>query len=342
MRPLHGHRKWAISSWCKNMSVSILNEKIRPNVIKYSLSQGVRVAMTHLKSYYPNESPTELYERLQFKSNASLSFAKSELSKIEFIETPRGKNVEIVLNFMGLFGASSPLPSHYSEMVLDSLDEDRSLHDFINLFNHHIQKMIFPIWQKQRYYIQYESTLEDKFSKYMLSLLGLYSQSKMKNSSLNFRKLLPFIGILSMKQKSARSILSIVRHYLAHDDLEIVQCIPMVEEIPSWQFSRLGDMNCSLGSDTLIGTTVRSKSSKIQILLNNVSFEMCMEYSLHGNKIRELQELMNLTVNEPLEFELCLKIPNSEIESWKLSQHHLGINSFLGRVDKEQTIKLNY
>lgn len=324
------------------MSILELNEKIKPSVVKYSLPQGVRVAMTHLKELYPKEEPQSLYERLRFKSNPSLSFAKSELSKIEFIETPKGKNVELTLNFMGLFGASSPLPSHYSEMILESSDTDESLKDFLNLFNHHIQKMIYPIWQRQRYYIQYQSGLEDNFSKYMLSFLGLYSQTQIKSSKLDFQKLLPYVGILSMKQKSAGTLVSILRHYLDHDDLEIVQCVHMNEKIPSWQYSSLGEDNCSLGSNALIGETVKTKSSKFQILLKNISFEECYTYSLHGKKMGEVQELMDLALNEPLEHELCLELKKDEIQSCELSQHHLGINCFLGAVNEDAKIILSH
>jgi type VI secretion system protein ImpH len=117
------------------MSVAELNKKIAPSVAKYSLPQGVRVAMTHLRELYPKEEPSSLYNRLRFKANPSLSFAKSELSKVEFVETSKGKNVELTLNFLGLFGAASPLPSHYCEMVLESADSDKALKRCLVIYN---------------------------------------------------------------------------------------------------------------------------------------------------------------------------------------------------------------
>ena len=323
------------------MSVIELNEKIKPLVMKYSLPQGVRVVMTHLSDLYPKETPQILYERLRFKSNPSLSFAKSEISKIEFVETSKGKNVEMTLNFLGLFGAASPLPSHYCEMVLDSADTDEVLKDFLNLFNHHLQKMLYPIWERQRYYIQYQSGLEDKFSKYMLSVLGLYSETQVKSSNLNLQKLLPYIGLLSMRQKSAGTLTSILRHYLGHDELEIVQCVEMNESIPSWQLGSLGEENCTLGSDSLIGESVRTKGSKFQILLRNISFDGLYKYSLHGEKMGELQELINLALNEPLEHELCLEIKKENTEPFELSKHCLGINCFAGVVEEDAKIILS-
>ncbi|WP_324172455.1 type VI secretion system baseplate subunit TssG [Sulfurimonas sp.] len=323
------------------MTIIELNKKIKSSIGKYPLAQGIRVAMTYLRTMYPKEEPQALYERLRFKSNPSLAFAKSEISKMEFVETPKGKNVEITLNFLGLFGAASPLPSHYCEMVLDSSDTDKVLQDFLDLFNHHIQKMFYPIWQRQRYYIQYQSDLTDKFSKYMLSLLGLYSETQVKSSTLNFQKILPYIGLLSMKQKSAGTLVSILRHYLEHDELEIVQCIEMNEKIPSWQLAGLGEENCTLGLDLLLGESVKTKGSKFQILLRDISFNSLYKYSLHGEKIGELKELIDFALNEPLEYELCLEIQKDKTEPFELSKHYLGVNCFCGAVEKDEKIILS-
>jgi type VI secretion system protein ImpH len=323
------------------MNIDKLNEELNRYIAKYSLSQGVRVAMTYLKKIYPLESPEKLYTRIRFKSNPSLSFAKSELSKMEFVEKENEKYIEITINFLGLFGATSPLPSHYSEMVLDSVDNDEVLKDFLDLFNHHLQKMLFPIWKRQRYYIQYQADLKDNFSKYILSLVGLYSQSEEKTTTLNLRKILPYVGLLSMKQKSAGTLVSILRHYLEHDKLEIIQRIPTNIEIPSWQYSKLGETNCNLGENVLIGSSIRTRNSKFQVLLRDISFEGLFEYSLHGKKMGELQELINLSLNEPLKHELCLEIKKENIEPFELSKHHLGINCFLGEVYKDAKIILN-
>jgi len=323
------------------MTVIELNKKIKPSVQKYSLSQGVRVVMTYLRDMYPKEEPQELYKRLRFKSNPSLSFAKSEISKLVFVETEKGKNVEITLNFLSLFGSASPLPSHYCEMVLDSTDTDKVLQDFLDLFNHHIQKMFYPVWERHRYYIQYQSDLRDKFSKYMLSILGLYSETQMKSSTLNFQKILPYIGLLSMKHKSAGSLVSILRHYLEYDALEIVQCIEMNEAIPSWQLGKLGESNSSLGVDFLIGESVKTKGSKFQILLRDISFEHLYQYSLHEQKTVELKELVGFALNEPLEYELCLEIKKNKAEPFELSKHHLGVNCFCGAVQKDEKIILS-
>lgn len=221
------------------LNLELINLRMQQNMKKYTLPQAIRIIMHYLRLYYPNEEMPVLFKKIRFKSNPSLAFQKSEVQNIQFIDKEK-MHVEITINFLGIFGSSSPLPSHYSELVLRSFDEDKVLFDFLNLFNNNLQKFIYPIWEKQRYYIQFQRDLQDKFSKYMLSILGLYSNIKVDDNKLNFKKLMPYIGLLSMRQKSSGTLASIISHYLDYKKIEVLQCITMDSKIPSWQYAQLG------------------------------------------------------------------------------------------------------
>ncbi len=323
------------------MTIIDINNRIKESTSKYSLPQSIRVVCNYLKKFYPEVSSEMLYKKIIFKANPSLSFQRSEIKNILFINTESGVKVEMTLNFLGIFGSSSPMPSNYTEMVLDSVDSDRVLHDFLNLFNHHLQRFVYPIWEKHRYYIQYKNDLKDKFSKYILSFLGLYSHSQEVSSSLNLQKLIPYIGILSMKHKSAGTLKSILRHYLSHNDIEIIQCIPSKYKIPSWQYSSLGESNISLGSNFLIGETIVSKNAKFQVLLKNVTSKDLVKYSVLGKKMKELNELISFSLKEPLEHEVCLEIKHEEKEMLVLDQEnkkYLGVNSWIGESHYDEQI----
>ena len=305
---------------------------------KSTLSQSVRTALSHLRAFYPDENAEALYRRLVFKTNHSMAFQKSEIAKMQFVSEENGIRVEVTLNFLGLFGSSSPLPTHYSEEVLRSYDDDRLLYDFLNLFNHHIEKYIFQVWQRQRYYIQYRNDLQDKFSKYMLSLIGMHGTQQQQSSTLNLRKLLPFLGVLSMRQKSAGTLVSILRHYLDHDDIAIEQGIVKEMSIPQWQHSSLGEKNITLSSDFLMGERIKTKIGKIRIVINNITKEQLFDYSVHGRKMSELQELMKLALSEPVDYEVVATLQPTETEPLTLSRHHLGVNSWLGQTKHQNTI----
>jgi type VI secretion system protein ImpH len=310
-----------------------INLFLKQNLVKASLPQAVRMSIYYLKLVYPGDDTDRLYARLRFKANPSLGFQKSELSKVEIIEQNDEVFIELTLNFLSIFGSSSPLPSHFSEAVLNDLDASQTLKDFLNIFNHHLQKLVFPIWLKHRYYMQYQNDLKDDFSKYMLSLIGLIDEHKNKKSHLNLHKLLPYLGTLSMRVKSAGMIVSILRHYLCHHDITIRQCQIDTIAIPSWQYMRLGKENTSLGSDTSIGEFVKCSNGKFTICLHGASWSDLFDYGLYGAKLFELKELIEFMLKEPLNYDLKLEVMQQEVVPCRLSSTdsaYLGINSVIG------------
>jgi len=322
------------------MTVEEINAELAPMTRKSTLTQAVRIVLSHLRTYYPQESAESLYKRLIFKANHSLAFQKSEMAKLQFIEEKEGLKVELTLNFLGVFGSSSPLPTHYSEEVLRSFDDDRVLYDFLNLFNHHLQKFVYQVWQRQRYYIQYQHDLQDKFSKYMFSLIGMHDECKQKESPLELRRLLPFLGILSMRQKSAGTLVSILRHYLDHEEIEIEQGIVTKASIPEWQQPSLGIGNISLGKDFIVGDHVKTKSGKIRIVIKSITKELLYDYGIHGQKMKELDALMKLALREPIDYEVVVTLAPEEIEPLIMSTHYLGVNSWLGVTDGQKEIAI--
>jgi type VI secretion system protein ImpH len=316
-----------------HMNMSEINETLQNVVARSALPQAVRLSMEQLRPFYPDLDAEELYKKIRFRANPSLSFQKSELSAAVMKRSGDGVYIELTLNFLAVFGSASPLPSHYSEAALRSVDGDGVLRDFMDLFNHRLQTLVYPIWLKHRYYVQYQNELTDPFSKYMLSLLGLYGEQHARTSRLDLKKLMPYLGILGMRRKSSGMLLSVLRHYLSHEEIRIEQCVADTVTIPSWQHSRLGTANSTMGRDFLMGESVKSRSGNFRIVLQSIPWEKLAAYSVHGTMMEELKELIAFMLNEPLEFEVVLHLQKSQIPQCRLGSEAsgcLGVNSVLG------------
>ncbi len=324
------------------MQLEIINKELSEKIKQITLPQGIRVAAIYLKKFYPNEEFDSLYGKITYKSNTSLSFQKSEIDTIEFIEINNQIKAQITLNFLGIFGSSSPLPSHYSEMVIQSLDEDRVLYDFLNLFNHHLQRFIYPIWEKHRYYIQYKKDLSDRFSKYILALLGAHINLKYA-TTLNLSKMIPYIGLLTMKQKSTGSLRAILRHYLSHEEIYITECVLTKYSIPLWQRGALGIENNQLGSSFLIGESVMSRNTKFRIEIKEATMNDLIQYSILGEKSVQVKDLITFALNEQLEHEICIEINEDQKAQWEMkdnSQFYIGVNCWIGQPTGTENIIL--
>lgn len=326
----------------ENLNIEKINLHFEGSVKKYNLPKAIHIIMAYLQKKYPFESHAKSYKRIFFTGNPSLSFQKSEINDIIF-KTDKFNDVyvEITINFLSIFGSSSPMPSSYCEMVLNSMDESRILYDFLNIFNHNIEKFVYPVWERNRYYTQYKRDLSDKFSKYVLSFLGLYSYSNKKNDSLNLQKLIPFIGLLSMQNMSANTLQIILSHYLSHDEIKIEQCISSTYKIPKIQQASLGSSNISLGKNFLSGESIVSKSSKFKIIMKNASVNDLKDYSVNGGKMKELSELISFVLNEPLEYDVYFEIKKHNKQDASLSEltpSYLGVNSWVGESVSDEYI----
>ncbi len=323
------------------MSVEEINEALEASMKKCSLPQAIRMVSSYLRQFYPEASSSYIYSKIEFKANPSMAFPKSELSAVYLAQTRQGIKAFMVLNFMSLFGSASPLPTHYSEAVLESIDAEEVLAQFLDMFNHHLQKFVYPIWEKQRYYIQYQKDLSDKFSKYMLSILGLYPQAQNKTSHLDFLKLMPYIGLLSMRNKSAASMVAIIRHYLSHDAIDLQQCMPTTVDINPNQYTYLGQRNCILGEDSLMGESVQSHSGKFRIRISDIKWDDLYPFSVLGPKIQELKELVTFALNEPLSYDVCLEVKKEQMQTCSLEKErpfYLGINTWIGEPSHDEKI----
>lgn len=323
------------------MTIEKINSDLNKKIKNIKLSQVIRIVIVTLKLYYPEKSEKALYDNIIFKANPSLSFQKSDVSSLVFIEKEEKIFVEITLNFLSIFGSQSPMPTHYSELVLKSVESDKILYDFLNLFNHHLQRFVYPIWEKHRYYVQFQKDLNDTFSRYIMSFLGLRMNFVDKESKINITRLLCYTGLLNMRFQSANNIKSILRHYLSHEDLEIIEFIPEKYNIPYWQKTNLGFENSYLGKNILIGDSVIGRNNKFHIVLRNSKFEDLKKYSFLSENIYEFEELIAFVIQEPLSYELIIHVKKEEQKDFILqkdSDFHLGVNCWIGEKMRDEEV----
>lgn len=110
-------------------------------------------------------------EVVRFGANPDVSFPASAIQSLELRE---GKPSLMRVNFMGLQGPLGVLPRSYCELVNERIRaRDTTLRDFFDLFNHRIISLFYQAWEKFHFQIPYERGERDRFSHYVLALLGL-------------------------------------------------------------------------------------------------------------------------------------------------------------------------
>jgi type VI secretion system protein ImpH len=310
-------------------ALSVLSRTIR----EYSLFQAVLLVIDRLREAHPFVSEDDLYDQLEFQANPSLGFPGSDVDRVEFFEEYGQMRARLRFNLIGLVGAGSPLPAFYAEQALAFREDGNPIRHFLDLFHHRLHRLMLPIWRKYRYHAGFQSGALDPFSAQLFALIGLGSEEIRKARELNWKRLLPYLGLLSLRAHSAALIEAVLRYYFKHAELTIEQCIERRVVILDEQLNRLGRANSRLGEDSVLGENVRDRSGKFCIHIRQLDWQRFHEFLPIGSGYQPLCALVRFTLRDPLDYDICLVLRQEEIRELRIGEQNacrLGWTSWLG------------
>jgi type VI secretion system protein ImpH len=240
----------------------------------------------------------------------------------------------MTINFLGLYGPPSPLPTFYTEEILWSADpEESNRRHFLDLFHHRLISLLYRCWEKYRYYVLYRAGATDQFSQWMFSLIGLGPKALREESSIKWPRLLPYLGLLGMKPRSAAVLARVISHYFGGLPVQIAQCVERWARIVEEQRNVLGQSNCSLGVDCTLGKEVFDRSGKFCVRIGPLNFATFCKFLPPGEHYQTVRALVRFGMTDQLEFDIELSLLASEIPQLALAAGNpcrLGWSTWLG------------
>lgn len=313
------------------------------NIREYSLYQAVLLVVDRLREGDSTLSEDDAYERVEFVANPSLGFPGSDVHGVEFFIEHDQQRARLRLNLLSLVGAGSPLPAFYGEQALGDSEQSNPTRQFLDLFNHRLQRLMLPIWRKYRYRARFERGASDPFSSQLFALIGLGGNTIRDAQELNWRRLLPYLGLLSLRAHSAALIESVLRYYFKHAELTIEQCIERRVDILQEQRNRLGLANHQLSENLVLGERVRDCGGKFRIHVRQLSWERFHDFLPIGEGYQPLCALVRFTQRDPLDYDIRLMLRHEEIRELRIAEHNpcrLGWTTWLGREWAEGVVTL--
>ena len=299
---------------------------------EYSLFQAVLQVIKRLRDAHPTLDDDALYDQLEFQANPGLGFPGHDIDRVEFFVERDQLRARLRLNVLGLCGAGSPLPAFYGEQALVEEAGGNTTRAFLDLFHHRLQRLMLPIWRKYRYRVCFRAGANDAFSEQMFALIGLRGRQIRSAAQLNCKRLLPYLGLLSLRAHSAALIETVLRYYFKHNRLFIEQWVERTVAIADSQRNRLGMANSVLGHDQVLGSRVVDRSGKFRVHVQGLAWTRFHEFLPTGVDYPLLCALVRLTARDPLEFDLRLVLAKEEIRPLHIGEHNvcrLGWTSWL-------------
>ncbi|GLT16499.1 type VI secretion protein [Vibrio zhanjiangensis] len=278
-------------------------------------------------------------ERIRFSVSPSLAFPKSDIDYVAHYEVEGNPYTRVEVNFLGLHGSSSPLPSSYTEKLAGREDEENPVRQFFDFFHNRYLSLVYRVWKKYRYHIQYQSEAKDPFSGRMLHLLGLSSvMQEAEVNELDRAKLLSYVSQLSTRTRSPKLISGIVAHYFSLNSVFVDEWIYRRVEIHHSQRNKLNHNNCVLGQDLHLGKTLPDLVGKFHLRIEDIDFSTYQTFLPGRSNYKTLIGLMQFILRDPLAWDLVMKVKLETIPKNALGNGEgnlLGQTLWLGTPDRK-------
>ncbi|GAB6260820.1 type VI secretion system baseplate subunit TssG [Photobacterium sp. 53610] len=325
-------------------------DKIQQASHEFAFFQAVYLLEANARKQEPAQfksaglAKTQSEEFLRFRISPELGFPRADIAQFETVQWSHREVPSLTVNFGGLHGTGSPLPTAYTEKLAGRDGEDNPVKDFFDFFHHRYLSHLYRIWKKYRYHVRYESGAVDPLSRNLFNLVGISSElSDESDFHFDRAKLLSYIGQLSSRTRSPNLVSGVVAHCFNLKKVSIEQWVPRRVKIAPSQLNSLGHVNCVLGRDYHLGDHLIDITGKFNLVFHDLSFEEYCHFlpGEQGNIL--LKELMRFVLRDPMAWDLKMEVMNDDLPASVLGAqgaNRLGQVSWLGNVqgDKQTVV----
>jgi type VI secretion system protein ImpH len=285
-------------------------------------------------------------EAIRFRHDPSLTFSAGDVSQVKLVprksewgvEQGGPKHVfEVITTFLGLTGASSPLPGYMVEEIAQE-DPDRPVRrQFLDLFHHRLVSLLYRALS--RYLLEGEATRagDDVWSRRVLALAGLDTYERGPSVRLSVGQLLRLAPLLATRARTARTLelalTDVLRNELGEARITVRQFAGSWVEVDPDQRMQLGRLNSHLGRTSMLGGRLFDRAGKFIIGIAPLDGATYHRLLPEGDLSPLVREVVTLVVRDPLECALELGVAEDALGAFQLKMKNparLGQNTYLG------------
>lgn len=324
-------------------SASGLNSELRRDLFqksrKFSFQQMIRMLKRFSKA--SNSLPLSdenILANIRVRPKLDLGFPAADIDRIEMLPNKNQDKKQdkylITANMLGLYGTSSPLPTFYTEELIQEAAQDESVsRDFIDIFNQRLFELLYQCQGKYNQFLQIREEKNIFHLERLFCLLGLGEKEfRQTVTDKNSYSLLRYIGLLTQFPRSASGLITLLRDALNGVKVEIIPCVKRRAVIPSGQKLALGLSCCRLGKNSYLGEEISDRMGKFRICIGPLEKKEFEQFSPGHKTYDKVVFLTNFYLSDPLAYDLELIMAGGQTQTVCLgdpSSSNLGMNSWV-------------
>jgi type VI secretion system protein ImpH len=293
-------------------SGSSLKERLSKEFPSFSFFKAVELIESFSSEKKPlGEALSPHEEPVRFSVKPGLSFPPSEISDLN--QKDEKGPINMGVTFMGFIGPSGVLPYWYNELALERASyKDFAFSAFLDVFHHRLISLFYLAWKKHSFPVNYLPEARDRFSKYLLSLIGLGTPGLTDMMKLPLESFIFYSGLLSRQIPSAIALEAIVG-YFSGTHAKVWQFINRIITFDTEDQTQLGLLNGQLGVDAVCGNSTWENQTSFCVDLGPMAYNRFVRFLPSGDMLNSVFRLVRFTAGIEYEFEIRVFLKREEV-----------------------------
>jgi type VI secretion system protein ImpH len=314
-----------------------LRELLEREAFRFDFYQAVRLVELLRPQSIPVGHGGDNVEPVAFRSRVGLDFPASDLVSAEFPQD-EAQPVRLTVAFMGLAGASGPLPTPFTELVIQRNAERGKDHfatrDFLDIFNHRLISFLYRSRRKHRVALGNRSPEQTEAARWLFDLAGLEFAAGDSDSRRWSRSLLRYSGILSNQVRSMAGLEAMLSDQFGvcvRGEQLLGRWLPIDARDQTRIGARLG-RNQRLGVDAALGVRAWDQMGRIRLHLGAMRLARLREFLPVGAAFKALARIARVHLQQDIDIDLRLTLEPNQACGMRLSlsgENRLGWTSWL-------------
>jgi type VI secretion system protein ImpH len=225
------------------------------------------------------------------------------------------------------------MPTHFTEYVRERVrsSADPTLLAFLDLFHHRMLALFYRARASAEPVISLDRELEDRYSDYVGSLIGIGAPSLRGRDAISDFAKLHFAGLLAGRARPAAGLATILSEFFKLP-VRIDQFIGHWMVLPADSQSRLGRYTGSnaLGVSAVLGSKIWDSQNKFRIVLGPLGHDDYQRMLPGGDSMARLRAWVRNYAGLVLDWDVQLILKKEEVPALKLGGGtRLGWNTWL-------------
>lgn len=291
------------------------------NGSRYAFFQAMRL----LRQRFPDDQA--LREHVRVRPALSLAFPDTDIESVAQDDTGR---YHIEATFFGLYGVTSPLPTFYTEdLIQESMQGYSAMRDFLDILHASLYPLLYQAWEKYRIWLVVGEHNNAQRLQQLYATIGIADAPEWEEDA---RAMLPFAGNLSAFPRSALGLQGLLQGLLQGVAVSVNPCVTRPVSIPQEARTRLGLQASVLGEETVLGERVNDCAGNVDIVIGPLPADDFHGLLPGAARYERLRRVVAWYLPTPLRCELHLWLDVSKRQCARLGKgwHGLGHNTWLG------------